>query len=332
MVTLINRIEFHLPENILSNDQLVKEFPDWDKLIFEKKVGIFNRHIAGEDETALDLALKASEKVLENIDKRIIDFVILCTQSPDYFLPTSACILQDKLGLRTDIGAFDFNLGCSGYIYGLSICKGLLSAKIASNILFVVSETYSKHIHPKDRSNRSIFGDGAAATVIQKGDEKLIGEFVLGTNGKGYDKLIVKNGGFRSRSELTHSEFTYGTNNITSNDHLYMDGPEIFNFTIDTIPELVEQTLKKNNLIFDDIDYFVFHQANKYMLEFLRKKINIPKEKFCINFENSGNTVSATIPIAIKELQSQGKVKYGDKIMIVGFGVGLSYGAVILDL
>ncbi len=332
MRSILNKIEFYLPTNILSNNQLAKEFPDWNSSNFEKKVGIINRHIVDTNETALDLAIGASQKLLTRFDKKEIDYVILCTQSPDYHLPTTACILQDKLGLRKDIGAFDFNLGCSGYIYGLSICKGLLSAGIAANILFVVSETYSKYIHKEDRSNRSIFGDGAAATIISNEDVNSIGNFVLGTDGSGFDKLIVKNGGLRSKCGIDNSEYSYGTNNITSNDHLYMDGPEIFNFTIETIPKLVADTLYKNNQSLDEIDFFVFHQANKYMLNFLRKRIGIAKEKFCINFENSGNTVSATIPIAIKNLQAQSKIKKGDKLMLVGFGVGLSYGALILDI
>jgi 3-oxoacyl-[acyl-carrier-protein] synthase-3 len=181
--------------------------------------------------------------VLQHFDKNIFDFVLLCTQSPDYFLPTSACILQDLLGLKTNCGALDFNLGCSGYIYGLSLSKGLLVSGIAKNILFVVSETYSKHIHPKDHTNRSIFGDGAAATIITIEDINRIGHFDLYTDGKGYDKLIVRNGGFRFSSNPKAPEKVYGTGNIFTDNQPFMDGPDTFNFTIVTIPDLIEKTL-----------------------------------------------------------------------------------------
>lgn len=324
--------EYFLPTQILTNEDLKVEFPDWDNKAFEEKIGIKQRHIADKNTTALDLAVNASEKVLQHFDKNIIDFVLLCTQSPDYFLPTSACILQDRLSLKTNCGALDFNLGCSGYIYGLSLAKGLLVAGIAKNILFVVAETYSKHIYSKDRTNRSIFGDGAAATIITINDINRIGHFDLHTDGKGYNKLIVSNGGFRFSSNPNAPEKIYGTDNIFTDNHLFMDGPDIFNFTIETIPDLVENTMKKNNLTREEIDFYIFHQANAFMLNFLRKKIKIPVEKFYINMEETGNTVSATIPIALKDAQERGIIKFGNKILLAGFGVGLSWGATIIEI
>lgn len=324
-------LQYYLPDRKLTNIELAQEFSNWDYIEFEKKVGITQRHIAAENETALDMAVKASNMLFEEIDKSTIDFVLFCTQSPDYFLPTSACIIQDRLGLNTSCGALDYNLGCSGFIYGLSLAKGLLAGKIANNILLVVSETYNKHIHPSDKVNRAIFGDAAAATIVDE-DSFTIGEFVLGTNGKGFQELIVKNGGQRNRPITKADEYVYGSGNITSDDHLYMNGPEIFNFTLTTIPSLVSQTAEKNKLSIDEIDFFIFHQANEFMLNFLRTKAKIPKEKFCIDLSNTGNTVSATIPIALKNALSKNQVKKGAKIMLVGFGVGLSWGATIITL
>jgi len=295
------KIEYYLPSTILSNESLEQEFPTWDSAGFEKKVGIRNRHIVSEDETALDLAIGAAEKCLQGFDKSKIDYLILCTQSPEYQLPTTACILQARLGLSNDCAAFDYNLGCSGYIYGLSIVKGLLAGNIANNVLLVMSETYSKNIHNQDRTNRSIFGDGAAATLITKEDLPLLGDFVLRTDGRGFDKLIISNGGQRNDFDEKAELKNYGDNNFYTDNHLYMNGPDIFSFTIENVPELVEDTLLKNNLEKDDIDYFVFHQANAFMLNFLRKMIKIPKEKFCIDLADTGNTVSATIPIALKK-------------------------------
>ena len=328
----IEKIAYYLPEKIETNEMLEKENPDWDLSKVEKRIGIKQRHIANSDETALDLAVKASEKVLSNYDRERIDFVILCTQSPDYFLPTSACILQDRLRLRENIGAYDFNLGCSGYIYGLAMAKGLIDGNLAETVLLVTAETYSKFIHPKDRSNRSIFGDGAAATIIEKHPGEMIYAFEFGTRGSGYDKLIVKNGGLRNRIQSDVKEWEYGSGNITSNSHLYMDGPEIYSFSQDIVPNLVEKILDKSGTPKDVVDYYIYHQANKFMVEQIRKKQGIDKDKFHFNIERTGNTVSSTIPIALKDALISGKVSSGSKILLAGFGVGLSWAGCLVEL
>ena len=328
----IANIEYYLPEKVLTNDQLAEQFPDWSSDRIEKKIGIRERRIVKEDETALDLALKAAEKVLKNYNKDKIDFLMLCTQSSDYYLPTSACVLQNKLGLKTDIGAFDYNLGCSGFIYGLALAKSLINSNIATNILLITSETYTKHIHHKDKSNRTIFGDAAAAIVIEKLEEEHIGEFVLGTDGSGYKNLIVPNGGLRNKYNPNAKEIDDGSGSIRTNNNLYMNGPEIFNFTIKAVPKVVSETLEKNNTTLEELDYVIFHQANRYMNDYLRKKINIPKEKFYLNLLHTGNTVSATIPIAIKDALDNKLIKKGDKVLLVGFGVGYSWGGTTIKV
>ena len=325
-------INTYLPETILSNQELQKEFQDWDATSFEKKVGIKQRHVVTEKETALDLAFQAATKAIQEFDKSKIDFILLCTQSPDYFLPTSACILQNRLGLERSCGALDFNLGCSGYVYGLSVAKGLLAGGIAKNILLITAETYTKYIHPKDRTNRSIFGDAAAATILTKDDLLKLGEFVLNTDGKGFDKLIVRNGASRFPFDTNPAELDYGTDNKYTHNNLYMDGPDIFTFTIENIPNLITETLQKNKLEITDIDYFIYHQANAFMLNFLRKKSKIPKEKFYINMDKVGNTVSSTIPIALQNATEKNLIKPGDKILLAGFGVGLSWAATVITL
>ncbi len=328
----ITKIEYYLPGCVLTNDDLAKESGRWSADKIEKKVGIRERHLAREDETSADLAYEASKRVLECYDRNKIDFVILCTQSPDYFLPTSACLLQDKLGLRTDIGAFDFNLGCSGYVYGLAMAKGFINTGAANTVLLVVSETYSKFMHEKDYSNRTIFGDGAAATIIEKTDRECILEFALGTDGKGWDKLIVPNGGMRHPFDPNAEAAADESGNLRSPNNLFMNGTEIFNFTIEAVPKVVTQVLEKNRMSLDTVDYVIFHQANKYMVDYLRKKINIPQEKFFSNMLYTGNTVSATIPIALKDSLEQGTVKQGDHVLLCGFGVGYSWGAVIIKI
>lgn len=321
----VSKIEYYLPELVLTNEDLEKEFPEWSSERIQEKVGISQRHISAENETVLDLAVKSSEKIFESYDREKVDFILFCTQSPDYFLPTTACILQDKLGLRKNIGAMDFNLGCSGFVYGLAFAKGLIAGGIAKSILLITSETYTKHINPKDKGNRSIFGDASASAIIEKAENGTDYKFCLGTDGSGAENLIVKKGAFRTDFELNpENEF--------EPQNLYMNGPEIFNFTIENIPGLVKETMEVNGLTMDDIDHFVFHQANSFMLNYLRKKTKIPAEKFYIDMEKTGNTVSATIPIALKNMIDKGMLKPGDKVLVAGFGVGYSWGATILEI
>ena len=331
MEAYIKAISYYLPEKVVTNEQLVEEFPEWSVEKIAKKVGINERHIAAEDETAGDMAFKAAEKLIaENqIDKNTIDFVLLCTQSPDYFLPSTSCIIQNKLGLSTKCGAFDFNLGCSGYEYGLAVAKGLIIGGIAKNILLLTAETYNKHIHPKDKGNRTIFGDGASASLISSEGFAKIGEFFLGSDGSGYDRLIHKTGAMRHYQLINdYHEDENGT--PLSSDHLFMDGKAIFDFTSDIVPPMIEETLEKNQMTSDDVDLYVFHQANRYMINYLRKLMEIDKDKFFVYMENVGNTVSSTIPIALCEAKKEGKL-HGN-VVLAGFGVGLSYGATILTI
>ena len=248
MGSVIKGIEYVYPERKVTNKELAIEFPDYDFSKFEDKVGVKNRYWVKENETALDLAKKACDKLFEKHSKDNVDYILYCTQSPEYFLPTTACILQDYLKINKNVGALDFNLGCSGFVYGLSLAKGLINSGQAKNVLLVTAETYSKYIHPKDRSNRAIFGDAAAATLITYDDKEYFGEFLFGTDGSGYDKLIVKNGCSRNPSDTDAKEITYGTNNIYTDNHLYMNGPEVFNFTNEVIPNFTKEVLEKNTV------------------------------------------------------------------------------------
>lgn len=332
MAAAIRRIEYYLPDQVVTNKQLEEQFKKWEADKIFKKIGIAERHVVSENETAVDLAFEAAKKVLQDYNKDNIDFLILCTQSPDYFLPTSACVLQDKLGLRKDIGAFDYNLGCSGYVYGLAMAKGLIAAGVATHILLIMSETYTRHIHPGDLANRTIFGDGAAATIIEQSPNEHFLEFVLGTDGSGMQNLIVPNGGMRHVKDTGAAEITNTSGDVTSANCLYMNGPEIFNFTIEAVPVAVESVLKKCGLTMNDIDYVVFHQANKYMIDFLRRKIGIPEEKFFMDMTDTGNTVSPTIPIGLKKALDRNIIGPGNKVLLCGFGVGYSWGAAIIKI
>lgn len=331
MDAYIKAITYYLPEKVVTNDDLVKEFPEWTVEKIAGKVGVSERHVAAEDETAGDMAGMAAEKLFAEygIDRNQIDFVILCTQSPDYFLPPTACLLQAKLGLSNKCGAFDMDLGCSGYEYGLAVAKGLIVSNIAKNVLLLTAETYNKKIHPKDKGNRTIFGDAAAATLVSTEGFAKIGEFVLGTDGKGGEGLIEKTGAFRHRKVA--NDFALDENGYPhSSDHLFMDGKAIFDFTSDVVPEMCKETIEKNCLQEPDINLYVFHQANRYMINYLRKMMGIDKERFYVYLDKVGNTVSSTIPIALKEAQKEGRLS--GNVLLAGFGVGLSYGASIIKI
>lgn len=333
MEAFIKAASYYLPEDVLSNEMISNLYPEWTINKIAQKTGIHNRHIAGENEFVSDLATKAGKKLMKehSLVPSDFDFILLCTQSPDYPLPTTACLVQAQLGIPSSAGALDFNLGCSGYVYGLALAKGLIISGIAKNILFITSETYSKYIAKGDKSNRTIFGDGAAASLISTDGFGKIGDFVLGTDGTGANNLIVKEGGSRNKA-LSNEEFEDASGNIHNSSCLFMNGPEIFTFTAQSVPKLIRDTISKNNLPFDDIDGFIFHQANLYMLNFLKKMIKIPDEKFFVYIEDCGNTVSSSIPIALIKARSLGFLKNKKNIILAGFGVGYSWGGVLVQL
>jgi 3-oxoacyl-[acyl-carrier-protein] synthase-3 len=333
----IQSIACYLPCQMLGNAELVEHFPHWTQEKIVRKLGIENRPIAADGETATDMAVVAAEALLENgsCEHEEIDFVLFCTQAPDYFLPTSACIIHERLGLPKACGALDFNLGCSGYIYGLSLAKGLIETSAAKKVLFLTSETYSKYINPNDRSARPLFGDGAAATLVaaRTSKEEPIGPFVFGTDGSGGDLLIVPAGGHRMpSSEETAIVLSDGKGSIRSLNQLKMHGPGIFSFAVDRVPSMVEELLQKSGKNRENIGAYVFHQANKYMLDRLQELCHLQGTNFFNDMMQRGNTVSSSIPIAMVDAWRNGMLKPNEWVMLVGFGVGLSWGATLVQL
>lgn len=329
----IKAVAFHLPEQVLTNTALAAEYEGWTVDRIQSKTGIDQRHVVGPDEFASDLAVRAAEKLFATgVPRESIDALFFCTQSPDYFLPTTACLLQERLGLPTAIAAFDFNLGCSGYIYGLGLARGFVATGQARRVLLVTGDTYTKFIHPGDRSVRTIFGDAASATLVSAvdGSGGLNGPFVYGTDGKGAQNLMVPTGGMRRpRIENAPVSTDKGGNQRTEN-HLFMNGPEIFNFTLRVVPATFERLLAEAGLRADDIDLYVFHQANQYMLEHIRKRLGIAPEKFIISMQQCGNTVSSTIPVALDMAVKSGQLRFGMRVMLMGFGVGYSWSGTIV--
>lgn len=315
------KIATALPKRVLTNEEL--EYLGWSAKKIYVKTGIRQRYIADRDESALDLAQNACESLFtkHSINREDIDYIIYCTQSPDYTIPNNVTILHQRLSLQNQIPSLEYNQGCSGYIYGLSLAKALISSNLASNLLLVTADTYSKYIDDNDRANKTIFGDGATATLLTHEDVEKFGDFIFGTNGVGASNLCV-NGSALSNKKLTDEGY---------DDKLYMNGGEIFNFTIENVPPSIEAVLEKNGVSDSEIDYYIFHQANNFMLEHLRQKMNIPVEKFPKYIENIGNTVSSTIPFVINDLNEKKVLKKGDKLLLIGFGVGYSWGTTVVE-
>jgi len=336
-------IDYHLPARLLRNGDLAEVFVGWTAEKISRKLGIDERPVATKGETAMDLGIQAAKKLFDRgvCQPEEIDFLVFCTQSPDYFLPTSACVMQDRLGLRRNIGAIDFNQGCSGYVYGLSLCKGLIESGAAGTVLFVTAETYTKYINENDRSTRPLFGDGAAATLLrgievspeEHAASPGIGPFEFGTDGSGVNMLIVPAGAHRlPQSAETAVEENDGRGNVRSQNQLFMNGQGIFAFAIDEIPPLIDRLLARVSKTRDEIDCYVFHQANKYMLQRLQELCGLSGCNFFNDIRLIGNTVSSSIPIAMVHAAEQGTLNTGDTAMLVGFGVGLSWGATLVKL
>lgn len=330
---VLRAIDYHLPERFETAEDLARQHPEWGMERVLSKTGIHGRHLASEGECASDLAVRAAENLFASgaCSPEDVDFILFCTQTPDYLLPTTACVIQDRLGIPRSAGALDFNLGCSGFIYGLSLAKGLVETGQSKRLLFLTGDTYSRLIHPDDRSVRSLFGDAGAATLIEAAPESEtegIGPFLFGTDGSGAGNLIVPEGGLRQPAGETQPDVHPDANgNRRSDRNLYMDGRKIMSFAKREVPKAVDGILDKAGLTREDVDGFVFHQASALVMNRLLHDCRLPPERFFNYLENIGNTVSCSIPIALKKGIEEGRVTPGGQYMLVGFGVGYSWGA-----
>ncbi len=332
MPATIAAIAAHLPEGVLTNADLSAQFPEWSVDKIGAKTGIMQRHVVADGEYTSDLAIAAGKRLFaeQGIDPASIDFLIVCSQTPDFILPSLSLLVQAGLGLRTDAGATDITLGCSGYVYALGLASALIDSGQAGTVLVVTADTYTRLLNPADKSVRTLFGDGATATLVTPTERGGLGPFVYGSDGTGAGNLIVPNGGMRPGSDYPKAD--PAARGLTSNGYdLYMDGPEIFTFTLRVAGDTVDRLLTKAGLTKDDVDEWVLHQANAYMLEHLRKKLQIPEDRFVVEIADVGNTVSSTIPIALGRRLAGGPRTPGSRSVLLGFGVGLSWGATLVQ-
>lgn len=324
-----------IPSSVRTSDDDVKSFGE-EALKINESLGVKNRHIVKEGQCVSDLCLVAGRQLIKELDwsTDTIDVLIFITQTPDYILPATACILHRDLGLAKTCAAFDVNLGCSGYMYGLWLASSLIKSGSANRVLILVGDTSSRVVSPHDRSVATLFGDAGTATALEKAKEGAMPMFFkLGTDGKGAQNLIVPAGGFRQpRSIETKKRNSDAQGNLRGPEDLYMNGPEIFTFVISEIIPLISSTLAYAGLSVNTVDAFVMHQANLFMLKYVAKRLNIPTEKLLLTLAEYGNTSSASIPLTITHHFTGKNRALNTQLVLAGFGVGYSWGAVALNL
>lgn len=323
-----------VPARIATESDLTERYGADEARKICDAVGVRRRHVTAGQLCTSDLGEAAARRLMDDLgwQPADIDLLIFVSQTPDYVLPATACALHGRLGLGKHVGAFDINLGCSGYVYGLWNAISLMQTSDAKRALLVVGDTISRIAAPDDRSVAALFGDCGTVTALEKRDDAGEMLFQFGTDGRGERNLIVPAGGFRApRTAETNRRTEREGGNVRSDEDLYMDGPEIFSFSLREIKPLVSGLLSTAQLSVDDVDRFVFHQANRFMLDHLAKRLKLPEEKVVIGLNDYGNTSSASIPLAlITHLREELREKLLN-LMLVGFGVGYSWGAVQLQ-
>ncbi|GAB6282651.1 MAG: ketoacyl-ACP synthase III [Ignavibacterium sp.] len=333
MAVGIKYIEYYLPQKFLLNNDFSELGVNPD--FMENKIGIEKRYISEANESVGDMAIKALSalKSRKLIDYSKVPLLIFCTQNPDYQLPTTACLIQDQIKMPKYAMCFDINLGCSAYPYALSIAKSIMHESQYENAIIITSEAYSKVISYKDKTVATIFSDAAAVTYLQKDYENcVIDRFSFGTDGSGANNLIVPVSGSkikRNKETAKIKEYSYGVSR--SDENLYMNGQEISKFVLTDVKKSIIEFLTNQNLEIGEIDRYIFHQANKYILEALAMRLNIPANKNYIDL-SIGNTVSSTLPIGIKKLYYEKKQKDDKIILLSGFGVGYSWANMTLKI
>jgi 3-oxoacyl-[acyl-carrier-protein] synthase-3 len=325
-------IEVEMPARVVTNAELDAAHPGWRMAEVVRRTGVESRRWCGPDETALDLAVAACRRLLERTGTppTTVDAILFCTQSPDYVMPPNACILQARLGVSRATAAFDFSLACSGFVYGLYLAKALIESGAAKRVLLVTAETYSKLFNHDDRGPATLFGDGAAATLIVGGEVR-IGRVLVGTDGASPDVFCVPAGGARTprtSSSAMPQDQPFG--GLRSPEQIVMDGAAVLAFVQRDLVGFVREALTEFDTTLDGVDLVVFHQASKAALDILAMKLDIPDAKMFRYLAHVGNTVSASIPMALRAAEDQRRLVKGMRVLVVGFGVGLSWGACII--
>ena len=310
----------HAPPSILTNEDLEKVLDTSDEWI-TTRTGMKHRHVSAPEQATSDLAIAAARMALSRagLQPADMDCYIVATVTPDFPFPATACIVASKLG-AADKAAFDIEIACSGFIYGLTVASSLIRSGVYKRIMLIGAETLTKIVNRNDRATAVLFGDGAGAVILEAASEDSFLSSELGSDGSRPEVLRVPAGG--SRRPLTASALEAGE------QYIYMEGREVFKFAVTKMIEATDTALRKANLEKSDVDWLIPHQANKRIIDSAAKYLQMPEEKVIVNIHEYGNTSAASIPIALSEAVQSGKIKDGDVIVFVGFGGGLSWGAI----
>lgn len=332
----IEAIAYSLGKDTVTNEQLQLENPHWDMTKTVERTGVISRPIAGPGVTALDLAYEAAVDVLKELHLLVsdIDALIFCTQTPDHVLPPNSTLLHARLDMPTEVMAFDISHACSGFMYSLGIARSLVASGTAHRVLVITADTYSRLVHPVDRSIRPLFGDGAAAVVVSSHKPCMtVLDMTFGTSGKHADRFIIKNGGARHAAASTLNDVVLPdkSGRIHSPNHIQMDGMGVLSFFNNAVPVAVRSILAKQNKSLEDVSLFVFHQASQLALEGLARSLKIPASKMVIDMAETGNLVSSSIPVVLAKLLANGSIAKGQLVILCGFGVGLSWSTALVQ-
>lgn len=316
-----------VPATVEDTSTDIRLYGEEEALKFSETTGIKSRRIVDSQTCTSDLCQAAADDLLDRLgwERDSVEALIFITQTPDYLLPATSCCLQSRLGLSTKCAAFDINLGCSGYVYGMWLASQMVATGL-QRVLLLVGDTPSRVCRPEDRSTRPLFGDAGTATAIMADPTASPSYFVMGTDGEGKNNLIVKHGLFRESDR-----FGEARGNTADGPMLFMDGAEIFTFTLQEVPPLIKQTLKLANWTMDDVNSVVMHQANGFILNYLAKRMKLPAEKMPLSIGEFGNTSSATIPLTMAAQLNDKLTTSTQKLVMVGFGVGYSWGSVAME-
>jgi 3-oxoacyl-[acyl-carrier-protein] synthase III len=330
----IEAISYAFPATRVNNAELDDAYPDRDSAGLEKLSGVPFRYVAGPGETALDLIVSACEKLAARGQLRpeSIDAIIFCTQTPDFFMPSNACLLHGGLDLGPNVLAFDVNIGCSGYIYGVQLAASLVQSGAAKRVLLATADTITRYVHPRDRATRCLFGDAGAVSLLSSSEGAWpILDVRCGAAGRHYQNIFIPAGGMRQpRSAETSREVVDSSGNVRTSEHLSMDGMGLICFFNSTVPRAVREILTRNGMRIEDVSLFVFHQASRVVLDCLGKALRIPAEKMVMDLAEGGNFSAASIPVALQRAVERGAPR--GRALLSGFGAGLSWGTALIEI
>ena len=330
----ISAISACVPKKVINNYEYTQYFPKEDVKKVVDKIGVYERRFVDEKTCSSDLCYAAAEKLFDDnkIDRAEIDLLVFVSQTPDYRMPATSILLQSRLKLPSSTIAFDVNLGCSGFLYGLSIIYSFMQNNGLKKALLLNGETRSKVYSPKDRTAAFIFGDAGVAALIEYDEKFGDSHFSLNSDGSRGDSIMIPGGGYRNMSsiETLKERVVDEHGNIRSDEQGYMKGSDVFNFVIREIPKDIKRLFTTVDVDIKSMDYYIFHQANSFINTYIAKKMKLDTDKIPSTIEKYGNTSGASIPIALDEAVKQGRIKEGNIVVMVGFGAGLTWASTVM--